>query len=150
MSLSLRRIKGEVNKLLFYISFKQQFIKMNFIKNRLRSFSFAFNGVISAFKLERPFKIHLLATTVVSALGFYFGISKMEWCIIVICCGTVITAELLNTAIEKLCDAVTPEINPKIKFVKDASAGAVLIAAITAVIVAAIIFYSYVKEFLEK
>lgn len=119
---------------------------MSFIKERLRAFGYAANGVLSAFKSEKPFTIHFLSAVAVIALGFYCGISKTEWCIIIICCGVVIAAELINTSIERLCDALAPQIDPKIKFVKDAGAGAVLIAAITSVIIAAVIFFDYFKK----
>jgi diacylglycerol kinase (ATP) len=117
---------------------------MSLIKNRIKSFRHALDGVVSATIEEWPFKTHWASVIAVSIAGFCFGISKTEWCIVTLCFGIVISAEMLNTAIERLCDAVIPEQNPKIKFVKDASAGAVLITSVTAGITGIIIFYPYV------
>jgi diacylglycerol kinase len=122
---------------------------MSFIKNRIKPFRHALDGVVSATIEEWPFKVHWLAAIAVCVGGFYFGVSKTEWCIIALCCGIVIATELVNTAIERLCDAVIPEQNPAIKFVKDASAGAVLIASAAAGITGLIIFFPYlIKMFI--
>jgi diacylglycerol kinase (ATP) len=118
---------------------------MSYIKQRLRAFVYAYEGLFKGFSEEPPFKIHLLATATVTALGFYFDISRTEWCILVLCCALVISLELMNTAIERLCDAVKPEQHAGIKFVKDAGAAAVLIAAAASVIVGTIIFSDYFK-----
>jgi diacylglycerol kinase len=83
---------------------------------------------------------------VVTACGFYFHISAWEWCVLSICFALVICAELLNTAIERLCDAVKPERSDEIKFVKDASAGAVLFASVVAAIAGLIVFWPYLKR----
>jgi diacylglycerol kinase (ATP) len=117
---------------------------MSFIKDRIKPFRHALDGVVSATMEEWPFKVHWACAIAVSIAGFYFGVSRGEWCIIALCCGMVIAAEMINTAIERLCDAVMPEQNPHIKFVKDASAGAVLIASAAAGISGLIIFYPYV------
>ena len=74
--------------------------------------------------------------------GIYFKITKAEWLAISICCGTVLAAELFNSAIEKLCDIISPQLNPKIKFIKDVSAGAVLVLALMSLVVAFLIFSS--------
>ena len=121
---------------------------MGFITNRIKSFKHAVDGIVSATKEEWPFVTHWVSTIAVVIAGFYFGISNAEWCAVIICIGLVISLELVNTAIERLCDAVIPEQNPKIKFVKDASAGAVLIAAIAAASIGFIIFFPYVKKML--
>ena len=114
--------------------------KNELIKKRLQAFGFAFNGLFAAIKTEAHLKIHLLATAVVIAAGFYFKINKVEWLAISICCGMVIAAELFNSAIEKLCDVVSPQKHPKIKYIKDVSAAAVLVLSIISLIVALFIF----------
>ena len=119
---------------------------MSFISKRIKAFSYAFQGLGSALKKEGAFKVHLAACVFVTVPGFYFGITKTEWCIVVICCAVVLIAELINTAIERFCDALMPEKNEHVKFIKDVSAAAVLIAAIGSVIIAVILFYPYVKE----
>jgi len=64
----------------------------------------------------------------------------MEWAILILCCGVVIAAEMFNTAFEALVDMISPEWNSKAGLVKDISAGAVLILAITSVVIGLIIF----------
>ena len=73
-------------------------------------------------------------------MGIILKISRIEWIICIILFGFVISLELVNTAIENAVDLITQEINPKAKIIKDVSAGAVLVAAITAVIAGLIIF----------
>jgi len=121
---------------------------MNYIKKRGNAFSYAFQGLKAA-SGEANLRLHFLAVLAVVVNGLYFGITTTEWCVLLICCGLVICLELINSAIERLCDAVIPETNPKIKFVKDVSAAAVLMAAITSVIVGVIIFKPYVMALLS-
>lgn len=111
---------------------------MNF-RNRFNSFRHAFNGWKIAFK-EPNFKIHLVCAGLAVILGFAFSIHRMEWVAIVVVTGIVLISETINTAIEYLADAVTTQPNEWIKKCKDAAAGAVLLSACMAVIVAAIVF----------
>ena len=108
-------------------------------KKLINSFKYAIEGIISSFKTERNMKIHVLAMTVVIALGFFFKLDKIEWCFIIIAIASVISVELFNTAIETVVDIVSPERNPKAKLVKDIAAGAVLVVAIGAAIIGFII-----------
>ena len=85
--------------------------------------------------------IHLAATVAAIALGFFFQLSRSEWCWIVLAIAIVWTAEALNTAFEFLADAATPSFHPIIRDAKDVAAGAVLVTAIAAVVIAAIIFW---------
>ncbi len=116
------------------------------MKKRINAFKYAFEGIVSAFKNEVHLKIHLLAALLVVNAGFYFQITKTEWCIILLCCALVISLELINSAIEHLTNTVFKEIHPNAKYIKDVAAGAVLIAAIVSVIIAVIIFYPYIKR----
>ena len=77
---------------------------------------------------------------IVTALGVYMGLSLVEWTVITIVIGGVLCAELFNTAIEYLCDRITTDQDAQIGRVKDVSAAAVLIAAITASLVGLWIF----------
>jgi len=104
------------------------------------SFSFAINGVFEFFRKERNAKIHLVAAVLVIVAGFYFHVNNIEWILIVIMIMSVFVAEMVNSSMESLCNHLHPDRHEKIKLVKDLSAGAVLIASIAAVIVAAIIF----------
>ena len=109
-------------------------------KKLINSFKYAIEGIISSFKTERNMKIHVLAMTVVIALGFFFKLDKIEWCFIIIAIASVISAELFNTAIETVVDIVSPERNPKAKIAKDIAAGAVFVVAIGAAIIGFIVF----------
>lgn len=110
------------------------------IKERIKSFSFAFNGIFLLVKNEHNFWIHLLAIVITTAAGFFFNLNAGEWVTIVICFGVVLMAEGFNSSIEALANKVSPEKDPLIKQTKDIAAGAVLIVSIMALIVACIIF----------
>ncbi len=110
---------------------------------RILSFHYALSGIYDALKTEPNLKFHFLATILVIAAGFYFQISRLEWIIILLTCGMVISLELTNTAIEEVVDSFTAEVHPGAKFAKDVASGAVLIAAITASIIGLIIFLPY-------
>ncbi|GAB4033982.1 diacylglycerol kinase family protein [Spirosoma jeollabukense] len=105
----------------------------------LRSFRFAGQGIIDLFRYENNAKVHLLLAILVIAAGVYLELSRTEWAIILTQIGLVWAAEAFNTAIEKLCDFVSPGLHPQIKAIKDISSGAVLILAITAVVIGLII-----------
>ena len=110
------------------------------IKARFKSFYFAFQGLKVFFKTQHNSWIHAIAALVVIFLGFILKVDITEWCLLVTVISMVFISELLNTAIEFLCDFVSPGIHPQIKKIKDISAAAVLIAAIAAVVVGVIIF----------
>jgi diacylglycerol kinase len=110
------------------------------MKSRLESFRFAFNGISSLLKNEHNAWIHLLAAVVAVATGIILKIRPGEWCLLIMVIGLVFIAELLNTSLEAIADAVDPEWNEKIRKAKDYSAAAVLISAIISVIVGGLIF----------
>ncbi|MFA1820445.1 diacylglycerol kinase family protein [Virgibacillus oceani] len=109
-------------------------------KNRAIGFSFAWNGLREAAKLEKNFRIHLIFTVIVIIAAFVLELSRLEWALIILVIGFVLVAELINTVIEKTIDYMKPEIHPTAKLIKDYAAGAVLITAITAVLIGVIIF----------
>ena len=86
------------------------------------------------------FRIHLTAVILVSGLGWFFHLSASEWLWIILAVGLVLITELLNTALELLVDLVSPGFNSQAGKVKDVAAGAVLVAAVIAVIIGAVIF----------
>lgn len=110
------------------------------MRRLIKSFGFAFSGIAYAFGTQLNFKIHCLALLLVAAFGWYLKIALQEWLWITGVSGLVIIAELFNTALEVLVDLVSPGYHEKAKIVKDVSAAAVLIAALTAILVALIIF----------
>ena len=110
------------------------------IKKRLESFKYAFNGLKLLLKVEHNSRIHLFVTICVVIAGFLFGISLLEWMLIVFAIGFVFSMEIINSSIEKLADFVSPAKHETIKIVKDMAAAAVLVSAITAAIIGLIIF----------
>jgi diacylglycerol kinase len=106
----------------------------------LKSFANAFVGMGYFFANDRNGKIHLAITLIVLAAGLAFQISAIEWILILLCIALVIGLEMLNTALEKLCDMVEPNHHATIKVIKDVSAAAVVLASIISVIIGIIIF----------
>lgn len=105
----------------------------------LRSFRHAFTGLRFLME-ENNARFHVFAAVIVLLAGFYLNLSAIEWTIIITQIGLVLAVETLNTAIEKLCDFVSPEYHQLIGKIKDLAAAAVLIMSIVAVIVGIIIF----------
>lgn len=111
-----------------------------YLKKRAASFGHAFRGVAELLHGTPNAVIHVVLALVAVALGFYFRIDAGEWLAIVIVIGLVLALEAVNTAIEGLADMISREHNENIKRIKDVAAGAVLMAAIAALVVGMIIF----------
>jgi diacylglycerol kinase (ATP) len=110
------------------------------LKARLKSFVYAWEGILSFFKREHNAQIHLTITFLVLVLSVTLGLSKWEAIAVVFSIAFVWVTEMLNTVIEKTIDFVWIEKHPQIKLIKDIAAGAVLIASFAAAIVGLIIF----------
>ena len=127
-----------------------------YLKKRLNSFGYALRGIAAAFRSEPNMKLHVLAAIEVIFLGYFFRIKPMEWCWLTLAIGLVWMAEIFNTALEKLTDLVSPEYNELAGQAKDLAAGAVLMAAFTALAIGIFIFWPYVaalpyaQELLKK
>ena len=106
----------------------------------LRPFADALRGIGRSLLRERNLRIHLAALCYVVAAGCVAGVSPGQWAALALCCGGVIAAELFNTALEALCDALHPGRHPGIGAAKDAAAGAVLVLALASIGVAAAVF----------
>jgi diacylglycerol kinase (ATP) len=115
----------------------------------LRSFRFAAQGIVDLFRFENNAKVHLLIAVVVLILGVWLHLSLVEWALIITQIGLVWAAEAVNTAIEKLCDFVSPGIHPQIKAIKDLASGAVLILALTAVVTGLLILGNRLLDLLN-
>ena len=110
------------------------------IKDRIKSFGYAIEGIGQFLRSQHNAWIHLFAAVIVIALGIILKVNANEWCWLILAIAIVIITEMLNTAIEFLTDIFSPEIHPVAKKVKDVSAGAVLIAALVSVIIGVIVF----------
>jgi diacylglycerol kinase (ATP) len=117
------------------------------IKKTLESFNNAITGIIDTVRTERNMKIHLIAALGVLIVSFFFDITKYEFLILAVAITMVITAELINTAIEATIDMTTNYYHPLAKIAKNAAAGGVLITAINALLVGYIIFWDKLATF---
>lgn len=117
---------------------------MDIPKRRILSFKYAFEGLTSAFAEEPNLKIHFCIGLLVVLAGLFFGISKLDWIIVVAMIGLVISVELTNTAIEAVVDYLIKEQHPGAKIAKDISAAAVLVTAVTSSAIGLIIFMPYI------
>lgn len=109
-----------------------------------KSFQNAFRGVFFMMKSERNFKLELLAFVVNLFLIFYLKLSSIDTILILIVSFGVLVAEIFNTAIEKICDIIQPDFDKRIGFIKDISAGAVILVAILSVIVGVLVYWKYI------
>ncbi|NLF45326.1 MAG: diacylglycerol kinase family protein [Syntrophomonadaceae bacterium] len=109
------------------------------------SFYYAIVGVVSVFKSERNMKLHFFAALVVIILAGLVNVTPFEWAVLVLTIFLVLAAETINTAIEKTVDLVTDNYHPLAEKAKNMAAGAVLLSAANAVIIAGLIFWPYVK-----
>ena len=108
----------------------------------MKSFKYAFRGFFKTIGAERNMRVHLCFACYVIIAGFVTHLSALEWAAVLLCIGLVMALECFNTALENLCDAVCPEKHEGIKAAKDASAGAVLCAAIASAVVGGIVFFN--------
>lgn len=113
---------------------------IDWLRKLAASFGCAFRGIACVIRSERNAQIQSVAGFVAVALGFWFGISVIEWCLVALACGLVLAAEALNTAIEKLADRITTQRDELVRLAKDAAAAGVLLASIAAAVVGALIF----------
>ncbi|MBQ7097172.1 MAG: diacylglycerol kinase [Clostridia bacterium] len=125
------------------------------MKKRGFGFKNAFCGICHAVRCERNFRVHIVAVLTVIYFGCVFGITKTQWAILALVMGAVPAAELVNTAIEAVVDRLAPEKCVQARIAKDCAAGAVLVLAVFAVIIAGIVFseragwvrvWEYIKE----
>lgn len=114
---------------------------------KITSFKHATSGILAAFKLEPNIKIHILAGAVVIILGLILNLNSSDWVKVIILIGFVISVELTNASIEQVVDSFTSAEHPGAKLAKDISAGAVLVAALTAAVSGAIIFFPYILNY---
>jgi len=110
------------------------------IRARLRSFGFAMEGLFFFFRYEHNAWIHLVATIIVLLAGWLFKLTALEWVAVLMAVGMVIISEIINTAIEKIMDHLSPDVHPAVKVVKDLASAAVLVAAVIAVVIGLVIF----------
>ena len=110
---------------------------------RLRSFRFAFAGIVFMLRTQHNAWIHLGITVLVCTAGVVFSISAADWRWLIVAIALVWIAETVNTAFEHLCDVVSPQFHASVQKAKDIAAGAVLICAVAVAILGVMIFVPY-------
>ncbi len=110
------------------------------VQKRLKSFTYAFNGLRILISEEHNLQVQLIIAIWVIGAGFIMNIETSEWLAIIFCIGLVLVTEAINSAVERICDFINPAKDEKIKIIKDVAAAAVFISSVIAVIIALIIF----------
>jgi diacylglycerol kinase len=95
-------------------------------------------------KSERNFQLEILAFFVNLFLIFYLKLSTIDTILVLMVSFGVLSAEIFNTAIEKICDIIQPEFDKRIGFIKDIAAGAVILMAVLSVIVGILVYWKYI------
>ena len=116
----------------------------------IQSLQFATTGLTTFFRHETNGQIQLGAAITAVMLGWVFQIGAMEWLVVTLCIVVVLILEMINTAIEKLCNVVHPGYHPQIKIIKDIAAGAVLLAAMSSVVAGAVVFVPKIISFFQN
>ena len=112
----------------------------NIIINRLKSVKYASKGLVHLIRTENAIKTQIAISIIMTFAGFYFQLTTVEWLAQILCIGLIIVAEGINTAIEHIVDYIQPNFDKKIGLIKDIAAGAVMFAALTAIVVGLIIY----------
>jgi diacylglycerol kinase (ATP) len=115
---------------------------IRFITSRIKSFRNAFAGWGYVIHTQKNAWIHALATVCVILLGIWLKISSINWSILVLTITAVWIAEFLNSSLEVIVDLASPQFHPLAKIAKDVAAAAVLIAAISSVLIGIIVFWT--------
>ncbi|MGG4217411.1 diacylglycerol kinase family protein [Paenibacillus jamilae] len=105
------------------------------------TFRYAAEGVIYALRTQVNMRIHVVVALLVIVAGLILHISRLDWLFVCMAIAIVMVAELINTAVEAAVDLISPDIHPLAKAAKDTAAGAVLLAAVFAVIIGIFVFY---------
>lgn len=116
------------------------------MRRLIRSIRHALRGLYSIAKSEGNFRLELLAALVVIALVIYFPLATWETVLLLVMTASVLVLEVLNTAFERISDALKPRLHPMVKEVKDLMAGAVLLTALTAGVVGVLILQGYLLD----
>lgn len=113
------------------------------LKRLFKSFLYAGKGLLRVFREEQNIRIQLFAGVVVLALSFWLGISLAEFALVMISVTLVLVSELVNSAVERVADILKPRLDSYIKEIKDITAAAVFLSALSSVIVGCLVFIPY-------
>jgi undecaprenol kinase len=119
-------------------------IKKRGLKRFIKSFSYSIEGLKYAYKYEQSMMIHVIATILVIGANIFFQVSGMEWLITILAIGMVLSAELINSAIEAVVDLITLEEHPLAKIAKDCSSAATFVLACMAALIGIVVYVPYI------
>lgn len=117
------------------------------LKRFIDSFNNAVTGILTAIKTESNLRTHFIIAIIVVLLSLFFNFTRMEFLILIFAITTVLITEMLNTVAEKLVDMITKDYHPLARIIKDISAGAVLMAALNAIVVGYLLFFDRLNPF---
>lgn len=117
-------------------------------RRHVNSFKYAVRGLKHAIKYEANFRIEVLIAILALSLGFYFQINLIEWLILSLALGALISAELLNTVIEEFIDHLIHEHHEGVRVIKDLCAGYVLVVSLSVLVVLLLVFVPRVYSLL--
>lgn len=123
-------------------------IKKRGLHRFINSFGYSIDGLKYAYKYEQSMMIHIIATICVIGANIFFQVTGMEWLITILAIGMVLSAELINTAIEAVVDLVTLEIHPLAKIAKDCGSAATFVLAIMAAAIGFVVYIPYILTML--
>lgn len=113
------------------------------------SFADALVGLRTAFYEERNMRIHSVCTVIVVTLGVWFGLDNIEWALILMAIALVISAELMNSAVERAVDLAEPNESSLAALSKQLAASAVLVVAVVAVLIGSLVFVPHIMPYLR-
>ncbi|MEX2371571.1 MAG: diacylglycerol kinase family protein [Bacteroidales bacterium] len=116
------------------------------ISSRVHSFKHAFAGIWYNLTSGPNFLIHIVCAILVVVAGWIFRVERNEWIILILTIGAVLSAEAMNTAVEKICNRFLKEKDPYVKIIKDSAAAAVLIISLAALVIGLLVFVPYLVE----
>ncbi len=116
----------------------------------LNSAMHAVRGLLYCIQREKNFRIQFVLAVIAFFAGAFFGLATQEWMAILLCIAAVLGMEIMNTAIERLCDVITTSIHPAIKQVKDIAAGGVLLVSVISLATGCMIFIPRIISIFKK
>lgn len=119
---------------------------MNAVKDFLKSLKHALRGLRRIAKTETSFRIQLIFAVIVIVMVIIVPLAMWERILLILMVSAVLVLEVINSILERISDALKPRLHPMVRDIKDMMAGAVLITAVTAIVVATLIFWSYFQE----
>lgn len=123
-------------------------IKKRGFKRFIKSFGYSIDGLKYAYKYEQSMLIHVIATIAVITVNLLLKVTGIEWLITLLAIGMVLSAELINTAIEAVVDLVTLEIHPLAKIAKDCGSSATFVLALMAAAIGLVVYIPYLIKLL--